>query len=264
MHVHACLTFVRGLGPDEVVSRLGGADPVSIVSAEAAVGASEAVQERVDEGGATHPSGLDYVAVTQAGDWVMIIEPNGFLCTDDAVVQGLSSAGEMVSFYYNENTTPRFFWAVDGRELVGFDPGFPSERSGSDRTRLDRVLAELGFVLEPDAEAYDDVFRERTLALMARVTGVHWDAEFLEHAMFRCAGVGGLAALSRWSPGMPRCAKNWRHLRRIHRGGSTTTSTGGVSVGSLTGVSKRWVPPGQGSSTRIPRWPWRSPTPLPS
>lgn len=62
-----CLTFVRGLTPDEVITRLGGADPVTIKSADNATGASEAVQEWVDENGGAHRSGLDYVAVTPAG-----------------------------------------------------------------------------------------------------------------------------------------------------------------------------------------------------
>lgn len=37
-----CLTFARGLDPDEAISRLGGADPVSIVSAEVALAAFRA------------------------------------------------------------------------------------------------------------------------------------------------------------------------------------------------------------------------------
>lgn len=190
-----CLTFVRGLNPDEVISRLGGADPVSMVSAEPALGtAMEAVEERVDEHGGTHPSGLDYVAATPAGDWTMIVEPNGFLCTGDDAIRALSAAGEMVSFYFNENTTPRFTLAIGGREVVGFDPGCPAERHGADPGRLDAVLAELGFGLDLANEDYDERFRERTFALMERITGVRWDAAFLDRATFRCAGVGGVGS----------------------------------------------------------------------
>ncbi|WP_433291884.1 DUF6461 domain-containing protein [Actinoplanes sp. CA-030573] len=189
-----CLTFVRGLGPDEVISRLGGADPVSMASAEALGAAMDAVDTRVDEQGATRPSGLDYVAATPAGDWTMVIEPNGFLCAGDDAVRTLSAAGAMVSFYFNENTTPRFVWAVGGREVVAFDPGCPAERYGADPGRLDPVLAELGFGLDPDRTDYDQQFRERTFALMERITGVRWDAAFLAAATFRCAGVGGIGS----------------------------------------------------------------------
>ena len=195
-----CLTFVRGLGPDEVIARLGGADPVSIASAGVALAGFEAVHERVDDEGAALESGLDYVAVTRAGDWTMVIEPNGFFCTYDEAIRNLSVAGEMVSFYFNENTTPRFTWAVGGAEVVGFDPGYPADRDGSDPGRLDGLLSELGFTLG-DAEDFDDEFRERTLALMERITGVRWDAAFLEAATFRCAGVGG--------PGGQAVAQPW-------------------------------------------------------
>jgi hypothetical protein len=200
LSLNFCLTFVRDLTPDEVITRLGGARPVSIVSVESALGASEAVREWVDENGAAHSSDLDYVAVTPLGHWAMIIEPNGFLCTEDAVVRTLSAAGEMVSFYFNENTTPRFSWAVGGREVVGFDPGYPLDRSGDDRTRLDPELTELGFALDAADEDYDEQFRQRTLALMERITGVRWDAALLRDAAFRCAAVGDGAAVRPWYP----------------------------------------------------------------
>jgi hypothetical protein len=189
-----CLTFVREVGPDEVISRLGGADPVSIVSARAVLGADEAVAERVDESGQTHHSGLDFVAATRAGDWTMILEPNGYLCTDEEVVRELSAKGEMVSFYFNENTTPRLSWSVDGREMVSFDPGYPQERYGRRPKRLDKLLTDVGFVLndrDVDGE-YDDEFQQRTFALMERMTGIRWDKGFLDSATFRCAGVGGV------------------------------------------------------------------------
>ncbi|MFC7484072.1 DUF6461 domain-containing protein [Luedemannella flava] len=197
------LSHVRaGVGPDEVISRLGGADPVSVVSAQVARGGSEAVREWIDENGGSHPTGLDYVAVTRVGDWAMIVEDNGFLCTGDAAVRELSSAGEMVSFYYNENTTPRFFWAIDGQQVVWFDPAFPQDRYGSDPGRLDAILVELGFVLDEDEEefddAYDEAYKERTLALMERITGVRWDADLLASATFRCAGVGRRAVTEPW------------------------------------------------------------------
>ncbi|NMO56868.1 hypothetical protein HH310_37560 [Actinoplanes sp. TBRC 11911] len=186
-----CLTFVRGLEPDEVIARLGGADPVPIVSAEAALGAAQAVQEWVDESGGTHSSELDFVAVTRAGDWAMIIEPNGFLCTDDAVVRSLSTGGEMVSFYYNENTTPQFAWSVGGVTVVAFDPGSPAYRHGIDRSRLDPLLVEVGFGLDNEGQDFDQEFQQRALALMERITGVGWDAAFLQTATFHCAGVAG-------------------------------------------------------------------------
>ncbi|GAB2585823.1 hypothetical protein Aab01nite_52400 [Paractinoplanes abujensis] len=204
LDLNFCLTFVRGLEPDEVIERLGGADPVPVRGSGRALSGAGPIRTWVDERGAEHPTELDYVAVTRAGDWAMIIEPNGFLCTGDEVVRVLSAGGEMVSLYFNENTTPQFSFALDGRRIVVFDPGHPPGRYGDDPGRLDGLLAELGFVTAaaPDdelwAEEYDEEYLERALALMERITGVRWDADFLANATFSCAGVGPDAAARPW------------------------------------------------------------------
>ncbi|GAA1531697.1 hypothetical protein GCM10009827_056830 [Dactylosporangium maewongense] len=193
-----CVTLVRGAGPDEVIGILGGADPVPIVSAQTALLAEDAVREWVDEDGASHPTDLKYVVATRLGDWTMVIEPNGYLCTDRDVVRALSAAGELVSFYYNENTTPSFTWAAGGSELVCFNPGYPDDPYGAEPGRLDGLLTELGFTfggygedLDDDGNGFDADFQERTFALMERMTGVRWDIELLDAATFHCAGVGG-------------------------------------------------------------------------
>jgi hypothetical protein len=194
-----CLTFVRGRTPDEVIPMLGGADPVSIVSADVAFRAADAVDAWVDEDGASHPTRLAYAAVTGIGGWAMIVEPNGVLGTGPAVAQVLSAAGETVSFSFNENTSSRFSWVIDGREVVGFDPAFPHRRHGADPGRLDETLIELGFVVEHgDSEEFDHWYRERTAALMERITGVRWDAGLLDRATFRCAAVGPGASARPW------------------------------------------------------------------
>ncbi|MFD1374131.1 DUF6461 domain-containing protein [Actinoplanes sichuanensis] len=197
-----CLTFVRGRAPHEVISLLGGADPVSIVSSGAALEASVAVEDRVDDQGVRQPTRLDYVAVTRIDDWSMIIESNSVRCTDADVEQALSAAGETVSYYFTVNTNSWFSWHIDGREVVCFDPTYPEERYGTDPGRLDPVLTELGFDLEPEEREDDDDFdwgvQGRAVALMERITGVHWDAEILRQATFRCAGVGDRAPEQPW------------------------------------------------------------------
>jgi hypothetical protein len=201
------LTFVRGRCPDEVISLLGGADPVEVVSSGAALEASRAVDRWVDEEGAEQPTRLDYVAVTQIGNWSMIIESNSARCASTDVERALSAAGEMVSYYLNVNTVSRFSWHIDGREVVWFDPNFPEKRYGTDPGRLDPVLVELGFDLEPEEDADDEdgdwddfdwEVQDRAVALMERITGVHWDAEILRQATFHCAGVGDQASEQPW------------------------------------------------------------------
>jgi hypothetical protein len=59
--------------------------------------------------------------------------------------------------------------------------GYPQERYGNDPGRLDGLLAELGCPLDSDDED-DEELQEWTFALMERITGVRWNAEFLAGA----------------------------------------------------------------------------------
>jgi len=89
-------------------------------------------------------------------DPVTILSATTAQLAEDAV-RVLSSAGELVSFYYNENTTPSFVWAAGGRELVEFDPSYPKEHHGTEPGRVDELLAELGSPFDSDDEdPYDE------------------------------------------------------------------------------------------------------------
>ncbi|MFI5908243.1 DUF6461 domain-containing protein [Dactylosporangium sp. NPDC051541] len=147
-----CLTYVRGVGPDAVLARVGGGKPVAVESAEL-VGRAQDVVADLEAGDAE----LALVAATAVGDWTVLFEPNGYLATYDSVVQALSARGELVSLYHNESTTPSFTWARDGSVV---------ER------------AEL-----------DGDFQERTLARMEELSGVRLTAGLLRAAVFRCVAV---------------------------------------------------------------------------
>ncbi|MEV7625997.1 DUF6461 domain-containing protein [Actinoplanes sp. NPDC089786] len=108
-----CLSFVRGAAPAEVTERLGGTQTVNIVGASRLHEAAGLVQLRPDvyEDGVFHTdrvTGLVLVAAANVGEWTMIVEPNGYLCTDRAVMGVLSRSGEQLTFYFNENTSPSF------------------------------------------------------------------------------------------------------------------------------------------------------------
>ena len=184
-----CLSFVRGAAPAEVIERLGGTQTVDIVGASQLHEAAALVQLRPDvyEDGVFHTdrvTGLVLVAASNVGEWTMIVEPNGYLCTDRAVIGVLSRGGEQVTFYFNENTSPSFTWARDGVALVEFIPDDAAERMGTLPDALDDALNELGF-----GDEYDELSHERTLALMERLTGVRVTPAMLKTAEFRCAGV---------------------------------------------------------------------------
>jgi hypothetical protein len=165
-----CLTFVRALGPDEVLARLGGVGLIDIQSSDNVPYAGDPAD------------GLAFLMITDAGGWTMIVEPNGFFCTDEHVVRALSAGGEQVTFYQTEHATPQFLWAVGGDVLVDFCPAGGDHRWGTDPHRLDEKLAELGF-----GAADDEEFEARTLSLMHHLTGVRLTPTLLENAVYRCA-----------------------------------------------------------------------------
>ncbi|MEV4640478.1 DUF6461 domain-containing protein [Actinoplanes sp. NPDC049548] len=197
-----CLTFVRDVAPDRVLERLGGQEPVELVGAARLQGGADLVPMRPDvinEDGhfdADRTTGLAFIAAAAVGDWTMIVEPGGFLCTEDPVVQALSLGGELVTLYQSEHNDPRFLWARDGVVLVDLDPTSAGWRDGAEPDRLDSVLVQLGFdlsteELDPDDPGYryDEQWQERALALMHHLTGVRLTVELLETAVFRCAAV---------------------------------------------------------------------------
>jgi hypothetical protein len=95
LRLNFCLTYVRGVGPDEALRRLGGTDSVELRSAEL-----------VDRASGELGGDLSLVAAAAIGEWTVLFEPNHFLATFGGVIRALSGRGELVSFYYNQNTSP--------------------------------------------------------------------------------------------------------------------------------------------------------------
>jgi hypothetical protein len=197
-----CVTLVRGLTPDEVITRFGGSEAVDIAGAHRLEAAAEKVDypDPIDGDGSFNAdlsTGLDFIAATSADGWTLIVEPNGFRCSREESAGLLSPGGELVSFYYNENTAPVLRWARDGKTLVTFAPsGGAGWRSGSDPDRLNAVLESLGYDLSTDEVdpadprwRYDEKWQARTLALMEHLTGVRISRDRLADATFRCAAV---------------------------------------------------------------------------
>ncbi|MFF0376130.1 DUF6461 domain-containing protein [Actinoplanes missouriensis] len=211
-----CATLVRALTPDEVIAALGGSEAVDITGARRLAGAAEQVgyPHSMGEDGVFHAdldTGLDFIAAGDLGGWTLIVEPNGFRCSTEESAALLSAKGELVSFYFNENTAPVLRWARDGVTLVSFDPcGGAGWREGSEPDRLVPALASLGFDLSTEEIdpadprwRYDEKWQARALALMEHLTGVPITSDLLESARFRCAAVPDEHALSwmRANPG---------------------------------------------------------------
>lgn len=60
--------------------------------------------------------------VDTLGERLMLIEPNGWRCTDATIVGRLSTGGRAASVYWNVNALMRFVYADHGEVLRDFDP----------------------------------------------------------------------------------------------------------------------------------------------
>lgn len=95
----ACITFVRGLSPEEALTRLGAAAPFSPRTLSEIDGAVMKLHER--GGGEGEPAGA--IAVDAGEGWVMLVEPNGWAGTIAGALAELSRGTEAVSLFWNVN-----------------------------------------------------------------------------------------------------------------------------------------------------------------
>ncbi|WP_351224063.1 DUF6461 domain-containing protein [Streptomyces sp. NPDC002133] len=119
-----CLTLVRGLAPEELLTRLGADDRgVRMKGTRELVDAAH----NAWDGGDTQ-----FVGVVEANGWALMLEPNGYLGTLDEVLQPLSRGTVTVSHFRNVNAVDHFNWFVDGTLRLHFEPLFAYARDGAD------------------------------------------------------------------------------------------------------------------------------------
>ena len=101
---------VFGVNPDEVARRLQ-CDPRTKFDAD--FNGAEAEQDYVND--------RLVVQFDQFNEWVVVIEPNGFLCSLPSVLAALSQGGHALSVYWNVNALMTVVYAVDGEVERYFD-----------------------------------------------------------------------------------------------------------------------------------------------
>ncbi|MEV6299660.1 DUF6461 domain-containing protein [Actinoplanes sp. NPDC051861] len=140
-------------------------------------------------------------AVSELGEWTLIVEPDGVRGDGGRAVRELSRGTVVVA-----HSASLFEWVRDGEVVLEFDPADAGNRRGSDPDGLVEVLERLGFDLSTDdadtVTAGDARHRERALALAEQLTGVRLNLESLpETARNRPAQPARPAAQRRWSRG---------------------------------------------------------------
>ena len=109
------------------------------------------------------------IQLEERDGWVVVVEPVGFLSTDDAVLTELSRGGEAVCVFWNVNAKYQFSVAREGVLVRSLDPFIQDwEPTG------DPLPQEAGLEFGGEGET-----AELSLELAERVTGVHLTEEWV-------------------------------------------------------------------------------------
>ncbi|MEU9833196.1 DUF6461 domain-containing protein [Streptosporangium sp. NPDC048047] len=159
-----CVSFVRGLAPDEVLRRF-----------------------TVDENTLEECDAADCIGTAKIGDWTLVVEPGGWLLAADPEIYTRVGRGtEIVSVCRHDYAADTFAYIVGGEPVVEFEPVLPDDRSGTDPDRFIKEMREIG--LDPDHDIDGpaiDFPIERSFVLASRITGLHFSPEMLELCSFR-------------------------------------------------------------------------------
>lgn len=183
------VAYFRGVDPAEVVRRFSCGEGSGRESnfGDLQDRARQFVEET--EGG----DGGGYVGVVEAGEWCVVVEPDGWMVTLHEVVTTLSRGCEVLAVTRHDYAAEHsFVYAIDGTIVTGYRLRHPHERYGSDPDRLNGFMAELGMGLTmPDTDAAWDAAWEdnydtavpRGFALAAQVTGAPFTPDMLDRPM---------------------------------------------------------------------------------
>ena len=164
------ITFVRGLALQEVGDLIG-----VQWSTERTATFSEALWLQAE-------SAAPVVQAGQLGDWVVVVEPNGFLTTMSATAAALSARGMVVSVFWNVNRVMNLVVARGGAVVRRFDPLLIAS------TAQGEPLPEEAGLVFGEADPSPLV---AALELAERLTGVAIDKTWLLHEPRRTWAAAG-------------------------------------------------------------------------
>ncbi|MFF7182783.1 DUF6461 domain-containing protein [Streptomyces sp. NPDC008121] len=176
-----CFTLVRDLTPAEVTSRLEGRPEAPLRGISAVVDAAFA-QYDLEKGD------RQLLAMTTAGDWTLLIEPNGYLGVTEERALPASAGTSWVSHFVNINGVGTFLHAENQVLRLCFDPMFPEDRWGNAPDELLGAMERIGFHLEED-DPETDLSSPAAFALAEHLTDVAVTPALLRDTTFTCATV---------------------------------------------------------------------------
>ncbi|WP_062430776.1 DUF6461 domain-containing protein [Herbidospora daliensis] len=175
------IACIRGLTPAEIALRFSrGADAGQTLDFAALNERSGDFLVSTDGG-----EGGGHVGILQVGEWCVVIEPNGWMCTLHEVLLRLSQGCEVVTATRHDYAEHSFAYAVDGTVVMEYNLFSPYERSGADPDRLNAHMRDLGMALEEPED--DDGDYEKAVAqgfaLVSEVSGVPLTSGILDRPM---------------------------------------------------------------------------------
>lgn len=163
----ACLTLVRGAEIDRVANAFG-----------AVTGQMRTYDfgEYCEEAFALYEN-YSLIGVRTLGDWLLVVEDNGFQGSRNEVLRRVSEGTEAVSVYWNVAGLTRFSHATQGEVRTAFEGLMPEYRSGTTPDALEELRSGLPWSGLADGSA-DPV--SLMLALSARITGMALTPEMFD------------------------------------------------------------------------------------
>ncbi|MEV4251409.1 DUF6461 domain-containing protein [Streptosporangium canum] len=190
-----CFTYVRGLTPEELVTRLG-------------VRVEDCSHMTLDEltqdsySGSYERRAFGAVAV---GDWVLLVEANGSLGVTDEIIMPLSAGTRLVShFYLDIKCMDYFHWIEDGKTRFDYlhqdgyshwikngkiQPEFPHQEGYSEE--MPDELAETMKRIDSVYPEFTDPHEGPAFLLAERLTGITMTPQLLEESTYLCGVVPG-------------------------------------------------------------------------
>ncbi|MFK4272837.1 DUF6461 domain-containing protein [Streptomyces milbemycinicus] len=165
---HFGITCVRGLSPDEVLSRLSVTDqaPYPLCTPDEAL-------QRFGSGAETPAA-----RVCRSGEWTFLIDidDHGVLL-QSPVLTRLSMSTEAVSIWKLLDSTTRIAHAQSGELLAYYDAWHFQPAEGADPSFLNRALTDAGFFLEENWESDDWEPSVSALLMLEREFGLALSSE---------------------------------------------------------------------------------------
>ncbi|WP_371785711.1 DUF6461 domain-containing protein [Streptosporangium subroseum] len=189
-----CFTYVRGLTPEELVTRLG-------------VRVEDRSRMTLDELTSIACSGYDgesmFFGVTAVDDWVLIVEVLGGLGLTEEIIVPLSAGTRLVSHYYLDIKCMDYFrWIEDGKTRFeylnqdGYSHWIKDGKIQREFPPYEGDSEEMPDELAETMERIDSVYpphpypHEGPAFLLAeRLTGITMTPQLLEESTYLCGSV---------------------------------------------------------------------------